>query len=303
MLKKVLESEPDNVAAQYCLGLVLLYGNRDDEAQPYLHAAYEADPHDPYITFLLARSHEATSRAEALAWYEKTVMLDPLFKTAHYRLRELHRLSGQTEKAAQALERFQALAHCPTARTFDYKYTLMGPKASAQTLRDRSARRLPPDGSVFLPARPLAEARESLVPVGPASITVCDIDGDGRLDVFLSGVRMTDNGPANAILWQQADGTFRTDTAHRLANVTHVTAVVWGDFNEDNRNDVYFCRAGSNAMWWQGEEGRWEDVTQATGTGAGERETVDAVTLDADHDGDLDLFVVQREGPNVAAEQ
>ncbi|MHB8954346.1 MAG: FG-GAP-like repeat-containing protein [Pirellulaceae bacterium] len=299
VLRKILASQPDNAAAQYCLGLVLLHGNRDDEALPHLQAAYDADPHDPYTTFLLARSLESTSREEALTWYEKTVLLDPMFKTAHYRLRELYRLSGEAEKAGQALERFQELAKCPTARTFDYKYTLMGSKATAHTLQGRSARTLPTGGSLFQPAQPLAKDSEPLLPVGPTSITVCDIDGDGRLDLFLSGVRTTDDGPANAILWQQSDGTFRADTAHRLAGVTHVTAVVWGDFNEDKRNDVYLCRAGSNEMWWQVEEGRWEDVTQTTNTGAGDRATVDAVAFDADHDADLDLFVVQLEGPNV----
>ena len=88
------------------------------------------------------------------------------------------------------------------------------------------------------------------------------------------------------------------DTAHPLARVTHVNAALWGDFDNDGLNDVYLVRRGPNQMWHQTENAVWQDVTATTQTSGGPFNTVDGGFFDADHDGDLDLFLVNSDGPD-----
>ena len=90
---------------------------------------------------------------------------------------------------------------------------------------------------------------------------------------------------------------------HPLAQVTKVNAAAWGDYDNDGLVDVYFCRDGANQLWRQDVAGDaagsgWIDVTAETGTANGRWDCADTLMIDADHDGDLDLFVVNRDGPN-----
>lgn len=299
LLAKLVKSHPEHAVANYCLGLTLLNGGRPQEALPFMEKAYQADPHDPYVLYLLGECTESHSKEKALEWYEQVIALDPLFRNAYYRCFDLLRLSGQREQAVTHLNRHAALANAPTATVFEFKYTRMGSKAMAIAIGDEKPAEPPRDGPAFVGAQPLVPGGNAVAGAAPgAGITACDLDGDGLTDLYFHGVRNTPAGVAGMIVWQQADGTFREDLEHVLANVVNVTAAAWGDFNDDGLVDVYFCRRGPNQMWRQTEKGRWEDVTEATGTAGGDYHTLTAIAWDADHDGDLDLFLVNADGPN-----
>ena len=128
-------------------------------------------------------------------------------------------------------------------------------------------------------------------------MTVCDIDGDGNVDVFIAGALESKDGCVNAVLLQREDG-FELDAHHDLASVSDVNAVLWGDYDNDGLTDVYLCRRGPNQLWRQVEPGKWQDVTESTGTRGGDLNTVDGAMFDADHDGDLDLLLVNDDGLN-----
>ena len=95
------------------------------------------------------------------------------------------------------------------------------------------------------------------------------------------------------------DGTsWKLALEHPLTKIDAVRTALWGDFDNDALTDVYLCRAGKNQLWRHVAANQWEDVTDSSETDGGELDTVDGAMFDADHDGDLDLFLVQRDGQN-----
>ncbi|MFV1963824.1 MAG: FG-GAP-like repeat-containing protein [Pirellulaceae bacterium] len=302
ILEQALKVDPDHLAANYCMGLVLHHGSRLAEARPYLEKLHERSPDDPYVTYLLGEAAEEESTEKAMEWYDKTLAIDPYFKNAYYRRFNLLRFTGDMDGVKENLAMHQALADCPLANVFEYKYTHMGPKAMAIPVDRPTDPPQPLQGAPFADAKPLLDDEADFDPVASAenksSITACDLNGDSRIDLFCSSSRKTEEGVASVILWQQEDGTFRSDVEHPLAAVTSVNAVVWGDFDNDGLADAYLCRKGTNQLWRQVEQGKWEDITESSKTAGGDFDTVDGAAVDADHDGDLDLFLVNSDGPN-----
>ncbi|MCI0582647.1 MAG: CRTAC1 family protein, partial [Chloroflexi bacterium] len=77
-----------------------------------------------------------------------------------------------------------------------------------------------------------------------------------------------------------------------------VNAPLWGDVDNDGLVDVYLCRRGPNQLWRQSSPGVWADITESAGVSNGDHDTVDGALVDADHDGDLDVFVVNADAPD-----
>ncbi len=305
ILQTVLEQEPDDLRARYCAGL-LLYRSAAPGALEHLEFVARNDPEDPYATYFYGSALEAADRTEeALAMYRRAVALDPYLRSAIYRLSRVLLRSGDTEQGMALQEAFQKLADNPRARTVDFVYTKMGSKAEALavSLADRVVTPLP-SGALFAEAGLLladgASHRWSRrPPAHRVSITTCDLNGDGRLDIFIADA-LREGDVTNAVIIAAGQG-YTLDVAHPLAavgGVGGVNAALWGDYDNDGLTDAYFCRRGPNQLWRQVAPGKWVDVTEATGTANGDLDTVDGAFFDADHDGDLDIFCVNADGPN-----
>jgi hypothetical protein len=126
-----------------------------------------------------------------------------------------------------------------------------------------------------------------------ASVSVADFDGDGRPDLYFTNSRF---GEPNALYRNKGDGTFE-DVAETvgLADLNRPgegvsMGAVWGDFDNDGREDVLVYRYGYLALFRNVDGSRFEEVT----TQAGLRRWVNsngAIWLDYDRDGLLDLYV------------
>jgi hypothetical protein len=123
-----------------------------------------------------------------------------------------------------------------------------------------------------------------------------DYDNDGFQDLFVVNGAP---GSANALYHNNHDGTF-TDVAVKAgvtgtntANTTYKTGVAVGDYDNDGNLDLYVTAFGPNTLYHNNGNGTFTDVTVAAGVVGGPTEwSTSTGFLDFDHDGDLDLFVV-----------
>ena len=126
-----------------------------------------------------------------------------------------------------------------------------------------------------------------------ASVSVADFDGDGWPDLYFTNSRF---GEPNALYRNKHDGTFEEVAASAgLADLNRPgegvsMGAVWGDFDNDGREDVLVYRYGYLALFKNLDGRHFQDVTEA----AGLRRWVNsngAIWIDYDRDGLLDLYV------------
>jgi hypothetical protein len=126
-----------------------------------------------------------------------------------------------------------------------------------------------------------------------ASVSVADFDGDGWPDLYFTNSRF---GEPNALYRNRHDGTFAEVAASAgLADLNRPgegvsMGSIWGDFDNDGREDVLVYRYGYLALFKNLDGEHFEDVTEA----AGLRRWVNsngAIWIDYDRDGLLDLYV------------
>jgi len=299
-LRTLLDIPAVSRRARYMLALLLAHEGRDDEARPMLVALADENPPDGFAAYFAAQQLLATAPGDALAWYEKALAREPLLRSAYYGAFLALRRLGRDTEASDRLARFQSLEQHPQARVAEFKYTRMGPLSEVMTA-DLAAAPVTavPGGLRFEPSAPmLPGVTTGWKPVAaPRSTTIADLDGDGRLDVFITDA--LEGAAPNAVVLSR-DGGWALDTAHSLASVSGVRAAIWGDFDDDGLSDVVLCRgSGGTTMWRQESPGHFRPLSAAQGTRVPGSDIIDGAAFDADHDGDLDLWLVNTSGPSV----
>lgn len=288
LLNDVVEQDENHLRALYVLGI--LYFNAGDvaRAQPFFERVVDRDSEDAYAYYFLGQSHlQQDDPDAAFRAYEKAAELNPNLRSAVYGAFMAARRTGTRGRAGRYLARYRRLADDPQSRLAEIKYTRMGPKAMALTL-GRSARRDPaepeiPEGDPF--GAPVAVSGQ------PAEQAWAAWLGDGQYGVIAqtSGRTRWFSGPPDAL-------EERTD--HPLSGILQVRAVAFGDLDSDGLVDVYLARTGANRYWRQTAPGEWREMAEDAGIAGANLDSIDVRLFDADHDGDLDIYVLNTGGPN-----
>jgi len=284
----LLEDHPDHARARYVAALMRLYTGDTEQALAHFRQVTALAPDDAYVAYFTGQALSQLGDVEAaLVEYERAMALDPYLRSGYYGAALAYRQLGDTDRARELLTIYQRFANNPRAQLAEFVYTRKGVLAEALAVSraGTEAAEWRFDGELFGDS-------EMLLPLSSgepvSSLTVVDLTGNGRLDVFLTG------GPRNRVLLASEQG-FTPDDAHPLAEIDQVNAALWADFDNSGQLDVLLCRDGENRLLsLNGDE--W---TESPGQAdlAELPPCHDGVVVDADHDGDLDVLLLSRIAP------
>ncbi len=316
LLSQVLAKDKTHVNALYCSGLVQLHMGRLEKALSCFSAVFELDPEDPEVLYFKGKTLGQLSRYdEALSCFYRSLEIDQYISSAYYSIIMIMRRLGKRDEAMAKIQEYQKFKDNPRARILDFKYTKMGKKAEAVVMNFSTPQK------TALPGGPLFNTAEAVVISGPEdpvptvftarqpqdptgvpkqySIILGDINGDNRVDLFIPNALDGQDNRHNAVLLgTDKSNAYRLAPSHPFAGISGINTVLLGDVDNDGLLDAYLCRKGENQLWFQERDGFWDNVTKESLTDGGALNTVDGALFDADHDGDLDIFLVNSDGPN-----
>lgn len=126
--------------------------------------------------------------------------------------------------------------------------------------------------------------------------SAADVDNDGDLDLFV-----TNEYSSNRLYLNEGNAFFQDVTASAgLATTGGGMQGIFGDIDNDGYEDLFVANwSHQNVLYRNNGDGTFTDITEKAGVGGDPFAKSNAAVFgDIDNDGDLDLFVTNRNGSN-----
>src|SRR5262245_59975356 len=309
---------PDSPYAHYALAAALRNEKLYDASLAEFNKVLSIDPRDSATNIQIGQLHEQKQQyPQSIAAFQRAIESEPYNATAVYSLAQTLNRSGQRAEGQKAFDRFQQLQASGYKTTLGNLYgekvryaeavVSTGAEPDLVSKEAPNVRFVEADAGVNVKtsAKPLSGAlgrkigkaefndrlKGELVSPFSSSLALADFDGDGRLDLFVSGV--DDAGKPFVKLLRNEGGKFSDVTEKsKLAVSNPASGAVFGDFDNDGKTDLAIFGYQTLALWRNNGDGSFTDVTAKSGLPANPASwAMTAAWVDADHDGDLDLFV------------
>lgn len=282
--KEAAAASPMAPQPHYILGLIAKSENQADVADAEFGKVLAIDGTDLGARVNLAQlAMQKRDYDRALELLRPAVAAEPYHVTALYNLGVALTRAGKAEEGQLTIAKFQALREAGYGTAFSNNYLEQGRYAEAVAstgaegaLVDAAA------APVSFSIGPLLGTAE---PGGGAALV--DLDRDGDLDLVDVRARLG--------LFLNDAGAFQDVSAARgvakLVMPPTPIAAVAGDYDNDERVDLFVLGTGRHALLHQRADGTFEDTTTAAGILATAGVHGAVAFVDADHDGDLDLVL------------
>lgn len=323
------EKSPERPQPFYILGLVARNQNRTEDAAAFFKKVLEIDSNDVGANVNLGQIYASRRNYEqASVVLRRALEAEPYNATAVYNLATVLLRNNAREEGQQLMTRFQALRQSGAATSVGQNYLEQGryaeaiastgaesdlvdktePKISFQEvpagIENKSSIALRPPA--FKPFQGKPQSKYQILKAFEGGETLIDFDGDGNLDLARIDNTLTnfqkpsrDNSPAKTStkisLYRNVGGKF-TDvsvTSGDLATPVDSigTSVIAGDFDNDNLPDILLVGYKEIRLYRNEGKGKFKDVSQAAKLPKYPYLSISSAFVDADHDGDLDIFI------------
>ncbi|MFK8013611.1 MAG: FG-GAP-like repeat-containing protein [Marinicellaceae bacterium] len=286
MVKELSEKNDENLVAHYIVGILKFNQGLCDEALPRFNKILELDNTDAYAMYFAGQCElQNGSIDKALVLYEKAIETDNYLRSAYYGGFMAAQRLQKRELAKEMLDAYQKLDSNPKAKLAEIKYTRMGPKAIAQayTLESNTENK-----EMKVPQSPFFAAPKAI------EIDTTDLKSFGIVDLKQDGVSQLYIAASGVLkLYDNFLGTAKELEELTISLNQGNNLLAWGDINNDNKLDLYVTGT-PDQLYLQNDSGLSPVDMQSFGFGQLSSSAVRVA--DADHDGDLDVFVLDEDG-------
>lgn len=286
-----LDEIPNSPQANYVLGLINRVENNQDESLDAFRRVLAIDPLDVGANINVGQIFSQQRKYdEAITHFRIAYDAESYNTTAVYNLATALQRTGQRERSAELLAKFQALRESSAGTSIGLNYLEQGRYAEA--IASTGA-----ESELVDPADPKVTFRESDVGLrlprsrnfrAPAGAVLFDYDNDNDLDIALTN-------PAR--IFRNSDGMFADVTAgggdYGRVRSAPGSRIIAGDFDRDSLADLFVVGSRGFSLYKNLGKGRFADATRSARIPA-KADTVSPMTcafLDVDHDGDLDIVI------------